>query len=220
VVLLLAAGEGARLERGEPKAFVELAGVSLVRRAMMTASRADLVDSLVVAVPAGARDRALKEVSSCGPVTVIEGGETRQDSAALALRSAPSADAYLVHDAARPLAPASLFDACLRELDECDAVVVALPSRDTIKETVGDHVVRTLDRSALVAVQTPQGFRAEVYRRAHEAAARDGFAGTDDASLVERLGVRVRIVPGDDRNMKVTTTADIAVAEALLGVER
>jgi 2-C-methyl-D-erythritol 4-phosphate cytidylyltransferase len=108
----------------------------------------------------------------------------------------------------------------LRELDECEAAVPALPLTDTIKETQGDHVVRTLDRSNLVAVQTPQGFHADVYRRAHELAANDGYVGTDDAALVERLGVRVRIVPGDDRNMKITTAHDVAIAEALLGVDR
>ncbi|MEX2393238.1 MAG: 2-C-methyl-D-erythritol 4-phosphate cytidylyltransferase, partial [Actinomycetota bacterium] len=117
-------------------------------------------------------------------------------------------------------APASLFDACLRELDECDAVCPALPLKDTIKEIADAKIVRTVDRSTLVAAQTPQGFRAEVYRKAHEAALADGFDGTDDASLVERIGVTVRIIPGDDRNIKITTQHDADVASLLLDVPR
>jgi 2-C-methyl-D-erythritol 4-phosphate cytidylyltransferase len=221
VVLLLAAGEGARLGGSEPKAFLDLAGTPVIRHAYEAILSAELVEAIVVAAPAG-YERRIESLlpPDSKPVTIVTGGVTRQASAAAALDAAPTGDAYLVHDAARALAPSALFDAVLRELDECEAVVPALPLVDTIKETAEDHVVRTIDRSALVAVQTPQGFRADVYRRAHAAAAKDGFAGTDDAALVERLGVRVRIVPGDDRNMKITTAHDAAVAEGLLGAGR
>lgn len=220
VVLLLAAGEGTRLGADGPKAFCELGGMSLLQRAAIAATDAELVDSIVVAAPIGHAERVREELTLLDTVLVVDGGATRQASAASALSAAPDAGAYLVHDAARALAPSSLFDACLRELDECEAACPGLPIKDTIKQVEGDHIVRTLDRSELVAVQTPQGFRADVYRRAHAAADRDGFCGTDDCSLVERLDVRVRIIPGDDRNMKITTTHDIFVAEALLGAER
>jgi 2-C-methyl-D-erythritol 4-phosphate cytidylyltransferase len=87
---------------------------------------------------------------------------------------------------------------------------------DTVKELLKDEIVRTLDRTRLASAQTPQVFRADLYRRAHEAAARDGVEATDDAALVERLGVAVRVVPGDVRNLKITTAHDLAVAEALV----
>lgn len=218
VVLLLAAGRGTRLGSDQPKAFLELDGRTLLRRAAEAALDAELVDSVVVAAPDGSLARAVRELSSLAGVEVVPGGATRQASARAALVAAPDSGAYLVHDAARALAPSQLFDACLRELDECEAVVPALPLSDTVKEVSSDRIVRTLDRSSLVGVQTPQAFHAVVYRRAHEGADRDGFVGTDDSALVERLGVAVRIIPGDDRNVKITTVHDVAVAEALLRV--
>ena len=216
-MLLLAAGDGVRLDSGEPKAFVMVAGVPILRRAAEAAAAAELVDALVVAVPPGAEARAEDLLSGLSkPVTVVSGGTTRQDSASTAFARVGAADAVAVHDAARALCPSSLFDACLRELDRSDAVCPAVPASDTIKEVSGDVVVSTLDRTRLAAAQTPQAFRSEMYRRAHDAAARDGVVATDDCSLVERIGVVVRIVPGDGRNIKITTPDDITVAEFLL----
>ena len=216
-MLLLAAGDGVRLESGEPKAFVTVAGMPILRRAAEAAAAAELVDALVVAVPLGAEGRAEELLSGLSkPVTMVSGGTTRQDSASAAMARAGEAEAVAVHDAARALCPSSLFDVCLRELDRSDAVCPALPASDTIKEVSGDIVVGTLDRTRLAAAQTPQAFRADVYRRAHDAAARDGVFATDDCSLVERIGVAVRIVPGDGRNIKITTPDDIAVAEMFL----
>jgi 2-C-methyl-D-erythritol 4-phosphate cytidylyltransferase len=170
-----------------------------------------------VAVPRGLERRAEGVLAGLAkPVTVVAGGTDRQASAAAALRGAEGAEAVAVHDAARPLCPSELFDVCLRELDSNEAVCVAVPSSDTIKEVAADVVVSTLDRSRLAAAQTPQAFRADVYRRAHEAAARDGVVATDDAALVERIGVAVRIIPGDARNVKITGPHDLVVAEALL----
>ena len=216
-MLLLAAGEGVRLDNGTPKAFVELCGVPLVRRAAEAACGADLVDALIVAAPAGL-EAQMKDVLDdlTRPTEIVTGGSSRQASAAAALAAAADAEAVGVHDAARPLCPSSLFDICFQELDECDAVCPAVPASDTIKEVAEDVVVRTLDRTRLAAVQTPQVFRADVYRRAHEAAARDEVIATDDAALVERLGVGVRIIPGDDRNIKITTMHDLVVAKALI----
>lgn len=216
-MLLLAAGEGVRLGDGVPKAFVELCGAPLVRRSADAACAAELVDALVVAVPAGFEARAEEVLATLEkPAIVVAGGQDRQTSAARALERADEAEAVAVHDAARALCPPTLFDVCLRELDDCDAVCPALPASDTIKEVSEHVVVATLDRRRLAAVQTPQAFRADVYRRAHEAATRDGFLATDDAALVERIGVQVRVLPGDDRNVKITTAHDLAVAEALL----
>jgi 2-C-methyl-D-erythritol 4-phosphate cytidylyltransferase len=217
VLLLLAAGEGSRLDEGSPKAFADVCGTALVRRAADAACSADLVDSLVVAVPSGLEQHAESVLDGLNkPLVIVTGGETRQASALAASRRAPDAGAFAVHDAARAVCPTELFDACLRALDDVEAVCPAVAVSDTIKEIRDDDVVRTLDRAALVAVQTPQAFRADVYRRAHDAAARDGVVATDDAALVERLGVVVRVIPGDVRNVKITTKHDLAVVEALL----
>lgn len=217
VVLLLAAGSGARLDDQEPKAFVQVAGISILRRAAASAAAAELVDRVVVAVPSGREDEAKQLLSGLPkPVTVVAGGSERQASAAAALAAAGDVDAVAVHDAARALCPPALFDLCLRELDTTEAVCPAVPASDTIKEVSGDIIVRTLDRRTLAAAQTPQTFRAEIYRRAHAEAERDGMIATDDCALVERIGATVRIVPGDDRNIKITTPRDLALAEALL----
>lgn len=217
IVLLLAAGEGARLGAREPKALFDLDGEPLVCKALAAIADATLVDGVIVAAPSGYEKRFESLLPGTPkPVRVVCGGKTRQASAAAALAAVGDTDAVLVHDAARPLTPPALFDACLRELDRHEAVCPALPLTDTIKEIEGDLIVRTHERDKLVAVQTPQGFRTEVYRRAHTRAAEEHFVATDDAALVERLGVHVHVIPGDDRNVKVTTAHDAAIARAIL----
>jgi 2-C-methyl-D-erythritol 4-phosphate cytidylyltransferase len=222
IVLLLAAGEGTRIGTGEPKAFLDVAGVPVIRRAFEAAMGAELVHGVVVAAPAGYERRVESLVPPEGDrsVTVVTGGSTRQASAAAALAAAPATDVFLVHDAARARAPASVLDAVRRELDNCEAACPGRPVVDTIKVVDDGFVSSTLDRTSLIAVETPQGVRADLYRRAHEAAVADGFVGTDDVSLVERLGVGVRIVPSVSPNPKITFAADVAFAEALLGAER
>lgn len=218
IVLLLAAGEGSRLGNAEPKAFLDIAGVPVIRRSFEAAMGADLVDGVVIAGPHGFEKRVEALVPSDGsrPVVVVSGGATRQASAAAALAAAGPCDAFLIHDAARALAPSSLFDAVLRELDTSEAACPAHAVVDTIKEVSDGVVASTLARSTLVAVETPQGVRADLYRRAHERASADGYEGTDDVSLVERLGVAVKIVPSPAPNPKITVAADVAFAEALL----
>ena len=223
IVLLLAAGEGTRLGSAEPKAFLSVAGVPVIRRAFEAAMGAEFVDGVVIAAPPGHERRveALAPPDGSRIVVVVSGGASRQASAAAALEAAPKgAEAFLVHDAARALAPSSLFDAVLRELETCEAVCPGRPVVDTIKQTSDGYIVGTLDRSSLVAVETPQGIRADVYRRAHERAVADGFVGTDDVSLVEQLGIVVRVIESSAPNPKITHPQDVVVAEALLGAGR
>jgi 2-C-methyl-D-erythritol 4-phosphate cytidylyltransferase len=151
-------------------------------------------------------------------VRVTTGGETRQDSVRLALESLePDVDVVLVHDAARPLAPSQLVDDVVQAVASgAEAVIPALPVADTIKRVEDGRVVETLRRDALYAVQTPQGFARELLAKAHDAAVVDGFAGTDDASLVERVGATVAVIPGHPEASKVTRPGDLAAAEAVL----
>lgn len=147
---------------------------------------------------------------------VVDGGARRSDSVRNGLEAVPAAaEIVVVHDAARPLASPDLFQAVVAAVAAgADAAVPVLPVVDTLKRVRDDEVVETVDRSDLVAVQTPQAFRAEVLRRAHER----GADATDDAALVEVSGGTVRVVPGDQRNVKLTTAVDLEVAAALTGV--
>jgi 2-C-methyl-D-erythritol 4-phosphate cytidylyltransferase len=214
-----AAGRGERLGPGAPKALRLLGGVPLLVHAVRALSRARLVDVVVVAAPAGdeAEVRAILDTYEAD-VRVTTGGATRQESVRRALDSLePDVDVVLVHDAARPLAPSDLVDDVVQAVAQgAEAVVPALPVADTIKRVEGGRVVETLRRDGLYAVQTPQGFTRALLTKAHEAAVIDGFAGTDDASLVERLGGEVLVVPGHPDAVKVTRPADLAAAETAL----
>jgi 2-C-methyl-D-erythritol 4-phosphate cytidylyltransferase len=217
VAIVPAAGGGDRLGLGIPKAFVDLDGEPIFRRAVRAALSSDVVSSVVVAVPAGFETEADAALHSVGPHAVVVGGATRQSSVRLALAVvAETADIVVCHDAARPFAVPELFDAVVAGLDEADGVVPGVPIPDTVKRVQGDVVTATEPRDGLVAVQTPQAFRAPVLRDAHRRAEATGLDVTDDAAVIEWAGYRVRVVPGDPANFKVTTAQDLARAEAVL----
>jgi 2-C-methyl-D-erythritol 4-phosphate cytidylyltransferase len=215
-VLVPAAGLGTRLGPGAPKALREIGGSTLLAHTVARLAAAPSVGHIVVAAPVGMVATVSALWPASGGLTVVEGGPTRQESVAAALAAVPpSYQIILVHDAARAFAPVELTERVAAAVrDGHGAVIPVLPVVDTIK-TVDDsgHVVDTLDRSALRAAQTPQGFRRDLLEAAHRAAA-DGH--TDDAGLVERIGVRVYCVPGSEAALKITRPADLAVAETLL----
>ncbi len=180
------------------------------------------VDRIVVAAPSGWCQSATATLwGSAVPVTVVVGAATRQGSVRAALAVLPpEVDVVLVHDAARPLIPPAVVEAVLAAVRAgAAAAVPVLPVIDTLKSVdATGTVVGTVDRSMLAAVQTPQGFRREVLEQAHRQAS--SAALTDDAGLVEALGIAVRTVPGDPAGFKITTPYDVVLAEALLGRRR
>jgi 2-C-methyl-D-erythritol 4-phosphate cytidylyltransferase len=215
-VLVPAAGAGVRLGAGSPKALRLLAGVPLLVHTVRRAAAAASVHTIVVAAPSSGVPAVRDLLAPVAPVTVVAGGETRQASVAAALASVPPGpDIVLVHDAARALAPAALVESVAAAVrDGHDAVIPVLPVVDTIKEVAPDGVVLgTVDRARLRTVQTPQGFRRAVLTAAH-ATVRDPL--TDDAGLVEKLGLAVTCVPGSEYAFKITRPLDLAIAEALL----
>ncbi|HLV04170.1 2-C-methyl-D-erythritol 4-phosphate cytidylyltransferase [uncultured Georgenia sp.] len=231
--VLTAAGSGTRLGHDLPKALVPLSGTPLVVHAARGLAESGVVDAVVVTAPAEHLD-AFGELFPGGtvpggsvPVRVVAGGLTRQASVAAGLSALPDdCTLVLVHDAARALAGAELTRRVVAALAAGrSAVVPGVPVTDTVKRVAptddgGEVVVETPDRSALRGIQTPQGFRRELLERAHRAAADrahdEARAVSDDAGLVELLGERVHLVPGETRALKVTTPADLAVAELLL----
>ena len=214
--IVAAAGSGERLGAGVPKALVRLGDETLLQLSV-AAMRDAGIDVILVTAPA----QALSEFASIVPgAQIVAGGKTRQDSVRAGLAAVPSeVDVVLVHDAARALVPVDVVRRVLAAIDDgADAVVPVVPLADTVKE-VDSHgaVVRTVDRALLRAVQTPQGFRRSVLERAHAAGLTDA---TDDAALVEALGVTVTTVEGSQEALKVTTPADLAVAEGILARRR
>lgn len=202
--IVVAAGGGERF--GAPKQFLRLGPRRLVDHAVAAAAAA--CDAVIVVLPAG-------HPWDGEPVTAtVPGGATRAASVRAGLTAVPDAtDVIVVHDAARPLATPELFRAVIAAVDAgADAAIPAVPIPDTVKRVAGDRVLDTVPRDSLVAVQTPQAFRAEALRAAH----RHAGDATDDAALVEAAGGTVRTVVGDPRNGKVTTPSDFVVAAALL----
>jgi len=210
--ILVAAGRGERLGLDHPKAFAKLGEDPLLAEPLRRLDDCGWVDAIVVVVPAGWEEPAilLAEEVGCGKVSAcVAGGEARADSVRAGLAEVPAdAIAVLVHDAARPLVSDEVIERVLAPLSEgWDGVVPGLPVSDTLKRVAPDGaVVETIARDAVYAVQTPQAFPADVLRRAL-----GGESGaTDCAGSVEAAGGRVKVVPGDPRLLKVTTTDDLA----------
>jgi 2-C-methyl-D-erythritol 4-phosphate cytidylyltransferase len=208
VGIVPAAGRGERLGTGEPKAFVACAGRPLIDWSLDVLR--EVCDRVVVAVPPG---------FETGPDRV-EGGPVRSDSVRRALAAAPEATIAVVHDAARPLVTRELVERCVRAVrDGADGAIAATPVTDTIKEVdPGGSVLRTLDRTTLWAIQTPQVFNAAVLRTALDVPLEQLRVATDDASLVEAAGGTVRVVEASPRNLKVTTELDLAIAARALAL--
>jgi len=212
-VLVPAGGAGTRLGRRTPKQFLRLGGRPILWLTVARLARHPRVAAVIVAAPAAhvARcRRLLAGATGRRPLTVVPGGATRQESVWLALQAAPcDAEIVVVHDGVRPFVTPALVQRVVAAARADGAALCALPIADTVKRVREGAVAETLDRSELWAVQTPQAFRQGLLREAHDKARRDGFVGTDEAMLVERLGHVVRVVPGLESNLKITTPADL-----------
>ena len=219
--LLLAAGRGERLGGDVPKAFVRLAGVPLLARALAALTAAEAIDCVVPVI--GAEDRArwdaLQRELEAGPklLPAVVGGRERQDSMAAGLAALPPQVRHVaVHDAARPLVRPEAIDRVVRAGVRDGAAILAVPAGDTIKRVRGGRVVETPPRDECYIAQTPQVFAVEILREALAKAVSAGCLGTDDAQIVEALGVPVTVVLADVDNWKLTHPEDLAIAERLL----
>ncbi|WP_299576441.1 2-C-methyl-D-erythritol 4-phosphate cytidylyltransferase [uncultured Williamsia sp.] len=214
VALIPAAGSGTRLGAGIPKAFVDLAGRTILQRSVDGVLAAG-IGHVVVAVPADLVDATRSDVPDA---QVVVGGSARSDSVRACLATviggrSPDPEVVLVHDAARALTPPAVFARVIDAIRSGhDAVIPAVPVTDTLKRVdVDGTVVATVDRTPLRSVQTPQGFRPEALVRAHASSA----DATDDAGLVEALGMHVHVVAGDMMAFKITTDWDLRLARLL-----
>jgi 2-C-methyl-D-erythritol 4-phosphate cytidylyltransferase len=226
-VIVPAAGVGSRLGAGGAKALVRLAGRPLLAHALEALEANRCTAAVVVVGHPEELDATAKLLAGEGfakLTALVAGGPTRQASVAAGLWALPAAPGYVaVHDAARPLLGPGTIDRMLALLleDGAAGVVPGVPVTDTIRQVdAAQRSAGIVDREQLRATQTPQLFRREVLEEAHRLALRDGVEATDEAALVELAGHRVKVVPGDPENLKVTTPLDLAVAEALLARRR
>lgn len=220
--IIAAGGVGERFGYAKGKQYVELCGLPLVSWSVLAFDRAPSVGHIVVVCPVGrvveTRDTILGSLKLEKPVTFAEAGETRQGSVVNGLKAMPTGfQLVAIHDGARPLITVDAIERCLaavRDDATLDGAICASRCIDTLKLVEDGDIVATPDRSFYWCAQTPQCFRVQTIVEAHRAAARDEHVGTDDASLVERLGGRVRCVESPRDNIKVTLPEDLAVAEA------
>jgi ribitol-5-phosphate 2-dehydrogenase (NADP+) / D-ribitol-5-phosphate cytidylyltransferase len=223
VAVVLAGGVGARVGLGIPKQLIKISGRSILEHTVATLQRHPAVDEIIIMMAPGHLDAVHGIVRSGGydkVTTILEGADTRNGTTRRALDTLDDGDCkVLFHDAVRPLVSARIITDCYDALDRYDAVDVAIPSADTIIEVTSEDTIRDIPpRATLRRGQTPQAFRASVLRRAYAAAAEDpGFVATDDCTVVLRYlpEVPIRVVEGDDRNMKVTEPIDVYIADKL-----
>lgn len=216
-----AAGSSVRMGGGVNKNLLELAGEPILIRTLKTFSRVERVNFLIVVVAAhevAAVEKLLSSTEGLKPWRVTVGGSERQYSIVNGLKLLPDdAEIILVHDAARPLISARTINDVIDAAIEFGGAIAAVPSKDTIKIVDAEGFVKyTPPRRELVSVQTPQGFKREILLQANAKAQAENFLGTDDASLVERLGAKVKVVTSGYDNIKITTPEDIHIAETLL----
>lgn len=212
-VIVPAAGSGSRMGGEVPKQFRPLGGAPVLVQTL----RAFAGHTLVVAVSegeVGEVERLLREHHL--DAMVVAGGDTRQASVGRGLDAvAEGMEGVLVHDAVRPFISADRIAAAAEAVRAHGAAALAVPVADTLRRSAEDRFGATVERAGLYRMQTPQGARPDLLRAAHEAARLDGFVGTDEVELLQRVGVAVQLVPGDARNLKLTHPADWALAEAL-----
>ncbi len=217
-VIIAAGGRGTRLGADRPKQWLAIGGRSILAHSVAAFDGHPRVGEIVIVVPAGAADGSLAIPETRLPRRVVGGGLTRQASVANGLAAVSAgADVVLVHDAARPFVTAAVIDRTIDAAWETGAAVPAVPVHDTVKQAVlrdgAPVVAATLARETIFLAQTPQGFRRDVLAAA-VASARDGVVGTDESMLAEQTGFPVRLVPGDEANVKITTAEDLERARA------
>jgi 2-C-methyl-D-erythritol 4-phosphate cytidylyltransferase len=215
-----AAGLGKRFGEKANKPFVMLSGRPLLIWALEVLEGMPEIGEIIPVLKDGDMESGVEILDAAGITKarrIAPGGKERQDSVFHGLKLVDDRDCIvLVHDGVRPLIEPAVIANAIRQLKDCDGVVVGVPVKDTIKEVSGGEVRRTLNRDALWAVQTPQIFRYRTLYAAYEKAAKEAFCSTDDSALVERYGGRIRMAAGSYRNIKITTPEDLQLAEMFL----
>jgi len=220
--VIVSAGKGQRFTEGKKKQYYLLADKPILAHTLDKFETCPLVRSILLVVGQEDMNYCLKEIVEKYRYRkishIVPGGKRRQDSVKNGIDAlSKDADIVVIHDGVRPLVTREMIEDSIHSAQRFGAVVCAMPVKETIKIAHKDGtVLKTLDRESLWHIQTPQAFQARVIKQAYQKAAKDGFVGTDDASLVERLGMKVHILPGSYTNIKITTSEDLILANLFL----
>lgn len=221
-LVVIAAGKGTRMNMNVNKQYIEVCGIPILARTLKTFDDANCIDEIILVVHCDdilyCREKIIDTNNYRKIKCVVTGGETRQDSVFNGLKEvAQDSDVVLIHDGARPFIDEESIVRCIEAAKQFGAATVAVPVKDTIKSADSEGFVNsTLDRSTLWSIQTPQAFRYNIIMESHEQALKDGYIGTDDTVLAERLGYRTKLVMGTYNNIKITTKEDLIFAESIV----
>jgi 2-C-methyl-D-erythritol 4-phosphate cytidylyltransferase len=220
--IIVAAGKGIRMSDVVRKQFIELDGIPMLSRTLGVFNRCELIDRIIMAVPKDdidfCRDEIIPAANMTKEAILVIGGTRRQDSVYNSLKAIEMDDGIvLIHDGVRPFVNPEDLVVCINGAQKHGACILGIPAFDTVKHVnAKNEIIETHKRDTLWLAQTPQAFQLKLIKKAHEMAKQEGFRGTDDASLVERLGAVVKIMPGRRSNIKITNQEDLKLARAIL----
>ncbi|MBI5418087.1 2-C-methyl-D-erythritol 4-phosphate cytidylyltransferase [Candidatus Poribacteria bacterium] len=216
--IIASAGQSRRMGGKINKQFIKINGLPLLAHTLKAFQNSSLIDQIIIAIEANNIELCQNEIVNKFNIfkifKIVQGGKERQDSIYNAIKVLPDDIEYvLIHDGARPMVTQEIIHRVIREVKISKAVITAVPVKDTIKEIKNDIIVSTLNRANLVSVQTPQAFEVNIIKKAYEEAYKNNFLGTDDAMLVERIGIPIKVVMGSYSNIKVTTPEDVEIVK-------
>jgi 2-C-methyl-D-erythritol 4-phosphate cytidylyltransferase len=224
VAIIPAAGTGIRMGSETPKQFLSLEGVPIVIHTLRKFTACDVVDEIYLALRDEDMERAARDIDRehfAKPVRLVLGGTSRQETVARALAELPpETEVVVVHDAVRPFIELEMIRRVTEAARKEGAAILGIPSVDTIKQVERQTILGTIPRERIVLAQTPQAFRCSILKEAYARAEADGFYGTDESSLVERMGQTVVVLMGSDRNIKITKPSDLPLARLYIAQER
>ncbi|HEV2234753.1 MAG TPA: 2-C-methyl-D-erythritol 4-phosphate cytidylyltransferase [Terriglobia bacterium] len=224
LAIIPAAGVGVRMGGGTPKQFLSLEGVPIFVHTLRKFVAAHSIDEIFLALRAEDMERVHQDIDRehfSKTVRLVAGGPTRQETVALALAEASEGtEVVVVHDAVRPFIELEMIGRVVETARKDGAAILGIPSVDTVKQVERQTILGTIPRERIVLAQTPQAFRCNIIQEAFARANADGFIGTDESSLVERLGHPVTVLMGSDRNIKITKPSDLPLARLYIAQEQ
>lgn len=222
IAIIVGAGRGVRMNRATPKQYLLLQQMPILVHSIMAFNACRDVHQIILVVPPKdiqfCKEKIINPVAMKKPIQLVAGGERRQDSVWQGLLAINDKESIVViHDGVRPVIEPRQISACIDGAAETGACILAIPVSDTLKAVNSDYQIEsTVNRDGLWLAQTPQVFQYKILIKAHESACKEGFSNTDDSALVERMGIKVRVILGSRRNIKITDPEDLDMAKALL----